>query len=488
MYSHKNRLSFVSLLSYSSYLTHLITFEVVESLPRLDADEEKVRENIKIITSTNNTTSLNELNIDNDKLKSFYDFIKKKYVNFPQLGYFENISLHQFYSYLNLYHSNKDSFRTEFNVMKFLHGYFLTDKDLYQKDFEQLLLKKFNMFHSNCFSILNNNNIWSYIKYDEDFYNKLNTTPYLRNILLFNSSLLSNQLLIDVHVYTKELISNITNCLLFRQYDITHLVILFKNCLIKFPKAKDSDESDRSDDNNNSNSNNNNDNEEGEMFFACDEGEKFMILVNDFLCNLLDVIKQMPYLKMLALVSEKTIIEMKEKTVQSVCDLVVKNQSIDVLVIDSLYFPHPEVIKRCLLNNNKIKFLYCRDLNINITPNEIDSNYQNRNSEVCFMRFDSKCYFDSFTGIVEEDEDYDEEDVGDVLQLIRSPSKRKKGLGIFSRKATVKLAEINQSSEEDEEEDEEEEIGSRDCEEVENEEEEEEEEGEEEESDSGYIL
>ena len=474
MYSHKNRLSFVSLLSYSSYLTHLITFEVVESLPRLDADEEKVRENINIRSNSNNNTSINELNIDNDKLKSFYDFIKKKYVNFPQLGYFEYISLHQFYSYLNLYHSNKESFRTEFNVMKFLHGYFLTDKDLYQKDFEQLLLKKFNMFHSNCFSALNNKNVWSYIKYDEDFYIKLNATPYLRNILLFNSSLLSNQLLLDVHVYTKELILNIKNCLLFRRCDITHLVILFKNCLIKFPKAKDSEDSDGSDDDVN----------KVETFFACDEGEKFMVLVNDFLVNLLDVIKQMPYLKMLALVSEKTIIEMKEKTVKSMCDLVIKNQSIDVLVIDSLYFPHPEKIKRCLLNNNKIKFLYCRDLNINITLNEIDSNYQNRNSEVCFMRFDSKCYFDSFTGIVEEDEEYEEEDVGDVLQLIRSPSKRKKGLGIFSRKATVKLAEIHQSSEEDEEEDEDGEMGSKEYE----EEEEHEEEGEEEESDSGYIL
>ena len=96
-----------NLINYGNYLKHLIQFEMFDTFPRLDENEEKVRDNVIV-----------DKKYDKKQLKTFYDFLKKKYVNFPQLGYFDYETLNEYYTALNVLSKSKEKFRTKFNLLQ----------------------------------------------------------------------------------------------------------------------------------------------------------------------------------------------------------------------------------------------------------------------------------------------------------------------------------------------------------------------------------
>ena len=192
-----------NLINYGNYLKHLIQFEMFDTFPRLDENDQKVRDNVIV-----------DKKYDKQQLKTFYDFLKKKYVNFPQLGYFDYETLNEYYTALNVLSKSKEKFRTKFNLLQMLHSYFIRDKEISYENFEMNFKAKFEM---------NLQNEWSTCTLDDKFLSQYEN-KILFDLMMYNSELFTSQLIVNVSVFNEKINQNVQNWFINRR-NLTHLVI-----------------------------------------------------------------------------------------------------------------------------------------------------------------------------------------------------------------------------------------------------------------------
>lgn len=346
------------LLNYQKYLTHCIKYEIFDSLPRLDENEEKVRGNL-----------IKNGKYDKKELKTFCDFVKKRYHNFPQLGYLEYETLDELFTLQQKLFSQKKIYRTEFSFINLLFLYYSNVKKLSPTDFEKKIYEKFHSYSSSCLSDIKNE--WSIIEINEKFLKKLQDLQF-HELFLYNPELFLSQIKIIVPIYAKRVTEEIKFFIMNRKNMITHLIINFtdtkeeKKGKIQYIKE--------------SNDSNNN----------------VELLFNQFMAQVFEGLSELESdkLKCFSIISEIGLLKLNSNNTSLFSDFVEKSKKLEILIVDSIGFSSQFEVIRGISNNKQLKFLTLQESNLNnISMGQLENKY-NKDSKICFLHFNEEAYLD----------------------------------------------------------------------------------------------
>ena len=172
----------------------LICYEIYTSLPDFEEEEKKLFDEI-------NSSVPKKKEEKEEKRIEFYDFVKKKYVNYPVLSHFSYDSLNNFYILKYLYEGYKGYFTSDFDFVLWLYDFFKRDKqpNHSQEQFRMYFLSRFRFLKAekelpgNQFSILN---------VDTDFVNNIVKGNHaLINILKYVPDYFGKTFMINIYVY-----------------------------------------------------------------------------------------------------------------------------------------------------------------------------------------------------------------------------------------------------------------------------------------------
>ena len=322
-----------NLINYGNYLKHLIQFEMFDTFPRLDENEEKVRDNVIV-----------DKKYDKKQLKTFYDFLKKKYVNFPQLGYFDYETLNEYYTALNVLSKSKEKFRTKFNLLQMLHSYFIRDKEISYENFEMNFKAKFEM---------NLQNEWSTCTLDDKFLSQYEN-KILFDLMMYNSELFTSQLIVNVSVFNENINQNVQNWFINRR-NLTHLVITING------------------------------------------KENLTEWENSFMKILIESLKQLKQLKCLILIHKNGIHKLNYKNAFNFMKFIQNSQNLQILLIDSFHFTSQYELVEAVTQNKNLRYVTFQNVNVNfMTKEKIISRYPSKDN-LCLIRFNDDAVYDALS-------------------------------------------------------------------------------------------
>ena len=322
-----------NLINYGNYLKHLIQFEMFDTFPRLDENEEKVRDNVIV-----------DKKYDKKQLKTFYDFLKKKYVNFPQLGYFDYETLNEYYTALNVLSKSKETFRTKFNLLQMLHSYFIRDKEISYENFEMNFKAKFEM---------NLQNEWSTCTLDDKFLSQYEN-KILFDLMMYNSELFTSQLIVNVSVFNEKINQNVQNWFINRR-NLTHLVITING------------------------------------------KENLTEWENSFMKILIESLKQLKQLKCLILIHKNGIHKLNYKNAFNFMKFIQNSQNLQILLIDSFHFTSQYELVEAVTQNKNLRYVTFQNVNVNfMTKEKIISRYPSKDN-LCLIRFNDDAVYDALS-------------------------------------------------------------------------------------------
>jgi len=177
---------------------YLIKLELARSLPKLSENEKLSRRNlIKNLTYNKITRK--------DKLKDFYDEIRKKYTDNKELAYLSDSEfLHELYNYIIGYDIYKKKFTDlVFELPKWL--VWLVGKNKDTKISEKELKDNFQLKNSQA--LVNNSSSWCSINFDNDFFEFIKNSEFstLTNLIKYDNTIQSDSILIYQTVYYDQL-------------------------------------------------------------------------------------------------------------------------------------------------------------------------------------------------------------------------------------------------------------------------------------------
>ena len=322
-----------NLINYGNYLKHLIQFEMFDTFPRLDENEEKVRDNVIV-----------DKKYDKKQLKTFYDFLKKKYVNFPQLGYFDYETLNEYYTALKVLSKSKEKLRTKFNLLQMLHSYFIRDKEISYENFEMNFKAKFEM---------NLQNEWSTCTLDDKFLSQYEN-KILFDLMMYNSELFTSQLIVNVSVFNEKINQNVQNWFINRR-NLTHLVITING------------------------------------------KENLTEWENSFMKILIESLKQLKQLKCLILIHKNGIHKLNYKNAFNFMKFIQNSQNLQILLIDSFHFTSQYELVEAVTQNKNLRYVTFQNVNVNfMTKEKIISRYPSKDN-LCLIRFNDDAVYDALS-------------------------------------------------------------------------------------------
>ena len=346
------------LLNYQKYLNHCIKYEIFDSFPRLDENEEKVRGNL-----------IKNGKYDKRELKTFCDFVKKRYHNFPQLGYLEYETLDEFFTLQKKLFSQKQYYRSQFSFINMLFMYYSKEKKYTQTDFENKIYEKFNLYTSSCLSEIDPE--WSIIEINENFLKKLED-PQFHELFLYNSELFLPQIMLTIPIYTKRITEEIKFFIMNRKNMLTNLIISF---------------TDRKEEKN------------GKIEHIGENGDSndnVELLFNKFMAQVLEGLSESESekLKCLSIISEIGLLKLNVKNTSLFSDFVEKSKNLEILIMDSIGFSSQFEVVSGISNNKQLKFLSLQESNLNnITMEQLENKYD-KDSKICFLRFNEDTFLD----------------------------------------------------------------------------------------------
>ena len=322
-----------NLINYGNYLKHLIQFEMFDTFPRLDENEEKVRDNVIV-----------DKKYDKKQLKTFYDFLKKKYVNFPQLGYFDYETLNEYYTALKVLSKSKEKLKTKFNLLQMLHSYFIRDKEISYENFEMNFKAKFEM---------NLQNEWSTCTLDDKFLSQYEN-KILFDLMMYNSELFTSQLIVNVSVFNEKINQNVQNWFINRR-NLTHLVITING------------------------------------------KENLTEWENSFMKILIESLKQLKQLKCLILIHKNGIHKLNYKNAFNFMKFIQNSQNLQILLIDSFHFTSQYELVEAVTQNKNLRYVTFQNVNVNfMTKEKIISRYPSKDN-LCLIRFNDDAVYDALS-------------------------------------------------------------------------------------------
>lgn len=321
-----------NLINYGNYLRHLIQFEVFDTFPRLDENEEKVRDNVIV-----------DGKYDKKQLKTFYDFLKKKYVNFPQLGYFDYETLNEYYTTLNLLSKSKQKFRTKYNLIQTLHSYFIRDKEISYENFETNFKSKFDV------SELQSE--WSTCTLDDKFLSQYDNKIFF-DLMMYNSDLFTSQLIVNVSVFSEKINQNVQNWFINRR-NLTHLVI------------------------------------------TIDGKENSSEWENSFMIILIESLKQLKQLKCFIIIHKNGIHKLNFKNALNFMKFIEISKNLEILLIDSFHFTSQYELVDAVTQNKNLRYVTFQNVNVNfMTKEKIISRFPSKEN-LCLIRFNDDAVYDA---------------------------------------------------------------------------------------------
>ena len=321
-----------NLINYGNYLRHLIQFEVFDTFPRLDENEEKVRDNVIV-----------DGKYDKKQLKTFYDFLKKKYVNFPQLGYFDYETLNEYYTTLNLLSKSKQKFRTKYNLIQTLHSYFIRDKEISYENFETNFKSKFDV------SELQSE--WSTCTLDDKFLSQYDNKIFF-DLMMYNSDLFTSQLIVNVSVFSEKINQNVQNWFINRR-NLTHLVI------------------------------------------SIDGKENSSEWENSFMKILIESLKQLKQLKCFIIIHKNGIHKLNFKNALNFMKFFEISKNLEILLIDSFHFTSQYELVDAVTQNKNLRYVTFQNVNVNfMTKEKIISRFPSKEN-LCLIRFNDDAVYDA---------------------------------------------------------------------------------------------
>ena len=323
-----------NLINYGNYLRHLIQFEVFDTFPRLDENEEKVRDNVIV-----------DGKYDKKQLKTFYDFLKKKYVNFPQLGYFDYETLNEYYTTLNLLSKSKQKFRTKYNLIQTLHSYFIRDKEISYENFETNFKSKFDV------SELQSE--WSTCTLDDKFLSQYDNKIFF-DLMMYNSDLFTSQLIVNVSVFSEKINQNVQNWFINRR-NLTHLVI------------------------------------------SIDGKENSSEWENSFMKILIESLKQLKQLKCFIIIHKNGIHKLNFKNALNFMKFIEISKNLEILLIDSFHFTSQYELVDAVTQNKNLRYVTFQNVNVNfMTKEKIISRFPSKEN-LCLIRFNDDAVYDALS-------------------------------------------------------------------------------------------
>lgn len=321
-----------NLINYGNYLRHLIQFEVFDTFPRLDENEEKVRDNVIV-----------DGKYDKKQLKTFYDFLKKKYVNFPQLGYFDYETLNEYYTTLNLLSKSKQKFRTKYNLIQTLHSYFIRDKEISYENFETNFKSKFDV------SELQSE--WSTCTLDDKFLSQYDNKIFF-DLMMYNSDLFTSQLIVNVSVFSEKINQNVQNWFINRK-NLTHLVI------------------------------------------SIDGKDNSSEWENSFMKILIESLKQLKQLKCFIIIHKNGIHKLNFKNALNFMKFIEISKNLEILLIDSFHFTSQYELVDAVTQNKNLRYVTFQNVNVNfMTKEKIISRFPSKEN-LCLIRFNDDAVYDA---------------------------------------------------------------------------------------------
>lgn len=321
-----------NLINYGNYLRHLIQFEVFDTFPRLDENEEKVRDNVIV-----------DGKYDKKQLKTFYDFLKKKYVNFPQLGYFDYETLNEYYTTLKLLSKSKQKVRTKYNLIQTLHSYFIRDKEISYENFETNFKSKFDV------SELQSE--WSTCTLDDKFLSQYDNKIFF-DLMMYNSELFTSQLIVNVSVFSEKMNQNVQNWFINRR-NLTHLVI------------------------------------------SIDGKENSREWENSFMKILIESLKQLKQLKCFIIIHKNGIHKLNFKNALNFMKFIEISKNLEILLIDSFHFTSQYELVDTVTQNKNLRYVTFQNVNVNfMTKEKIISRFPSKEN-LCLIRFNDDAVYDA---------------------------------------------------------------------------------------------
>ena len=199
-------------------MKELVSFEIYNSLPRLDDNEMSIFNDINC-SSKHNT----------EKYKEFYDFLKKKYTDYIQLSYLQYESLHSYYIKQVNYDLYKPVFKTDFDFVIYLHSFYTKDKDSYISEFKGLMNGRMRTL--DCLDVFTKENEWSSIEINEDYMNDIITNETMMTLLKYNPNFIDNCVLFSISFFYENIYKDLYEILMYHK-DITHLIFDIKSMKI----------------------------------------------------------------------------------------------------------------------------------------------------------------------------------------------------------------------------------------------------------------
>lgn len=330
------------LLKKSKFLEHLINFEIYSSFPILEKDENNVRSSVK--ESKDNKKTMK---------KDFYDFIKKKYKNFPELGYFEYEALDNFYDYKFFFEIIKKEFTKKFSLLVFLRNFYIKERDISYHKFEELITKFFFFVDSNFLTSLKDK--WNEINLDREFRLKISQDKKYSEFLMYNQKIFLNQLIINFILFDDELREIIKSFIQYHKHIITHIIINIKyNNDIKFLNS----------------------------------ARQFNELLN-LICKEMET--KVPKIRMISIISEIGLIELDRSNSIDLINIIEKNKNLEILILSSVkLYSNFDIIQSVRLNNS-LKYIYFDS--VFIQDEEICKKKYKENDKVFFIHLNKKLVY-----------------------------------------------------------------------------------------------
>lgn len=373
---------FCSTYDQALYIQHLINFEIFNNLPRLEEKELKAREN-----------AIKEIVFKKDRLKDYYEYIKKKYTNFIQLAYVDDELLHEFYSYQLIYDKYKTKFNISFDFLKTLYGYY-RGNNMNEEVFKKTVVNRLAGLNVVCEGIYNSDNLWNHISIDEKFLvnindkngsksnigERVNENQILVDLVKYNPdySASSDSVFLNIKLIYPELTNDLSS-ILFHRKEITQLIIEFAPSL----KYWDTKLNQTTDDGNE---------------------EKYSLYVNKILAVILNNLNsnRSRNIHSLLLISNlpKFNSVLNEENSKMLVNLLNKGYDLNLLVIKNISLDGK--VKSdfigAIFNSRSLRYLHIEGENYGDNDLKAFSDNFNNTQKVCYVSFDNEHTFENMYG------------------------------------------------------------------------------------------
>jgi hypothetical protein len=199
----------------SCYLVEEIKYEIYSRFPRLDDKERKQREEINDLLNNKNISKEETEN----KIKQFYDTLRKKYTNFMELLYLDDIFIHELYQHVYLYEENKFSSKNK----HFSYSLFI------KKMIEKTVGEEFNSFLEETVKSLgsnaleNNEGFWLNALFDSKYADQRD--PSVNDMLKYNKDMTSSSIILTLELFYKGVEKDIYTLLINRTEVIKRIIL-----------------------------------------------------------------------------------------------------------------------------------------------------------------------------------------------------------------------------------------------------------------------